>query len=182
MSNLYCLPGRAGGSPGYARPIPEHRIGSNRKADVFQVLLAQIGEFNADLALDVIVRRRRDADTTWFCDALKARRNVNAIAKDVVGLDNHVADIDADTESNTPVFRLSGRKLIDAGLKLYSGSNRFDRARKFGQESIPSVLHDAAAMFGSRSSPNSSSLRKYNNPALRKASGLFSPALNKFEI
>ena len=87
--------------------IPDHGIGPDRAGDVFEVLLAQIGELNADLASDLIVGRRRDADTAGFCDAFKPCRNIYAVTKNVMRLDNHVADIDADTESNSPVFRIS---------------------------------------------------------------------------
>ncbi len=133
-----------------AKPIPDHGIGPDRAGDILEVLLAQIGELNPDLASDVIVGRRRDADATGFCDALKPRRNVNAVAKDVMGLDNYVADIDADTESNAPVFRITDCKFINAGLELHGSSNRFDRARKLRQEPVTGVLHDAAAVFGNR--------------------------------
>ncbi len=87
---------------------PRHRPAPG--GDVLEVLLAQIGELNPDLASDLIVGRRRDADAARFCDALKPRRNVDAVAKDVVGLDDYVADIDAHAESNAPVFHVTDCK------------------------------------------------------------------------
>ena len=84
-----------------ARPIPDHGIGPYRTGDVLEALLAQIGELNPDLAPDMIVGRRRDADAARFCDALKPRRDIDAVSKDVVRLDNNVADVDADTEGDT---------------------------------------------------------------------------------
>jgi len=96
----------------------------------------------------LIVGRRRDADAAGFCDALKSRRDVDAISKDVMGLDNYVADIDAHAQSNASVFRVTNCKFLDAGLKLHSGPNRLDRARKLRQEPVASVLHDAATMSG----------------------------------
>jgi hypothetical protein len=110
-------------------------------------LLTQIGELNPHLASDVIVGRRRDADAAGFRDALKPRRNVNAVAKNVMRLNNHITDIDANTESNTHVVRFSHCKLLDTRLKLNSGSNRFDCARKLRQEPVAGILHDAAAVF-----------------------------------
>jgi hypothetical protein len=73
-----------------ATSMQDHGIGSDRARNVFEVLLSQIREFNADLALDMIVRRRRDTNTTGFCDALKARCNVSAVANNVMWLDNYV--------------------------------------------------------------------------------------------
>src|SRR6266487_4993107 len=116
--------------------------------DVFEVLLAHIGELNSDLAADLIISRRRNADATGFCDALKPRRYVNAVSKNVMSLDDYVADIDAHTESNAPVFQLTDCKFLDAGLELHSSADRFDRARKLGQEPVAGVLHNAAAVFG----------------------------------
>ena len=113
-----------------------------------EVLLAQIGELNPDLASDLIVDRRRDADAAGFCDALKPRRNVNAVSKDVVGLDDYVANIYAYAEDNAPLFHLTDCKFRNTSLELHSSSNRFDRARKLRQEPVAGVLHDAAAVFG----------------------------------
>jgi hypothetical protein len=63
-------------------------------------------------------------------------------------LDNYVADVDADTEANAPVLSISDCKIINAGLKLQRSSNRFDCARKRGQEPVPGVLDNAAAVIG----------------------------------
>ena len=90
-----------------AKSIPDHGIGPDRAVDVFEVLLAQIGELNADLASDLIVGRRRDADAAGLGDALKPCRNVYAVTKNVMWLDDYVADIDTHAEGNTPVFRIS---------------------------------------------------------------------------
>jgi hypothetical protein len=83
-----------------------------------------------------------------FCDALKPCRNIHAVAKDVMRLGDYVANIDAYTESNAPVFHIADCKLMNAALKLHSSPNGLDRARKLRQEPIPGVLHDAAAVFG----------------------------------
>jgi hypothetical protein len=58
--------------------------------DVFEVLVTQIGELNADLASDMIVGGRRDSNATRLCNALQPGRDVNAISKDVMRLDNYV--------------------------------------------------------------------------------------------
>src|ERR1700721_3416622 len=103
--------------------MPDHRIGSDRKGDVFEVLLAQIVELNPDLASDLIVGKRRDGDAAWFCDALKPRRNVNAVSKNIMGFDDYVADVDAHTKSNAPVFRIVEWEFIVAVRELAASSN-----------------------------------------------------------
>jgi hypothetical protein len=62
-------------------------------------------------------------------------------------LDDYVADIDAHTESNAPVFRIIHRKFMDAVLELHCGPNRFDRTGKRRQEPVARVLHSVTAMF-----------------------------------
>ena len=133
-----------------AMSIPGYGIGTNRAGDVFEVLLAQIGELNPNLAANLIVGGRRYANAAGLCNAFKPCRNIYAVAKNVMRLDNHVADIDADAESNPSIFRIGGREFFDAGLKLCSGSNRFDRAWKRCQEPVAGILDDAAAVVGDR--------------------------------
>jgi hypothetical protein len=116
--------------------------------DVLKVLLAQIGELDAYLAPHLIVGRGRDTHAARFCDALKPRRDIDAISKDVVRLDDHVTDIDADAESNARLFRLADCKFLYAGLELHGSSNSFDRARKLRQDPVTSILHDAPAVLG----------------------------------
>jgi hypothetical protein len=60
---------------------------------------------------------------------------------------NHVADIDAHTEKDAPVFRVTICKFVDAVLELQRSSNRFDSTWKFRQEPIASVLHNAPAVL-----------------------------------
>jgi hypothetical protein len=52
------------------------------------------------------------------CDALKPCRDIHAIPEDVMRLDDYVADIDAHSESNAPVFQITDRKTVDASLEL----------------------------------------------------------------
>jgi len=98
-------------------PIPDHLIGPDRTGDVLEALPVQIGKLNPDLAPDMIVGRRRNADTAGFCDALESCRYVNVVPKDVMRLNNHVADIDADTEAKAPVFSVSDCKFMNTALE-----------------------------------------------------------------
>ena len=75
--------------------------------DVFEVLLTQIGELSSDLASDVIVDGRRDADAAGFCHAFQPRRDVDAVSKNVMGLDDDVADIDAHAKSDAVIFKVA---------------------------------------------------------------------------
>jgi hypothetical protein len=96
----------------------------------------------------MIVGRRRNADAAGFCDAFKPRRNIYAVAKDVMRLDDYITDIDAHPERNAAVFQVADWKFMNVVLELQGSPNRFDRARKLRQEAIPGVFDDAAAVFG----------------------------------
>src|SRR5437899_2493993 len=124
--------------------------GSHRMIDVLEVLLTQISELYIHLASDLIVGSSRDANAARLCNALKPRRDVDAVPEDIMWFDDHVADVDADAESNSSVFCLTGCEFFDACLELQSGANRFDRAWKLRQEPVAGVLYDAATMFRDR--------------------------------
>ena len=61
-------------------------------------LLAEIVEGESDLAAAPACTRLRDADAARLGDAFQPRGDVDAVAEDVVALDDDVADIDADAE------------------------------------------------------------------------------------
>ncbi len=49
-------------------------------------------------------------------------RNIHAVAENVMRLDDYIADIDPNTESNPSVLCIRGCKLFSAGLKLRGSS------------------------------------------------------------
>ena len=128
--------------------VQANRIGTYRTGDILEVLLAQISELNGDLAANLIVGGRRDADAARFRDALKPCRDVDTVAENVVGFNDYVANIDAHAEYNACLFHFIDSKFVNAGLELHCGPDRFDRARKLHQEPVAGVLHDTAAVFG----------------------------------
>ena len=77
------------------RVVPDHDVDPHRALDVFEVLLTQISELDADLASDMIVNGGGNADAAGLCNALKPRRNINAVSKDIMGLGDYIADVDA---------------------------------------------------------------------------------------
>jgi len=77
-------------------------------------------------------------------NALKTRRNVYAVAKNIMRISNYVTDIDANAKPKPRIFAVFDRKFIDTALELHRSPNRFDRAWKLRQEAIASVVYDAA--------------------------------------
>ena len=58
-----------------------------------------------ELIPDLLVNGMGDANGARLGESLEASSDVNAIAKDVAAIDNHVAKIDTDPELQTPVRR-----------------------------------------------------------------------------
>ena len=110
--------------------IDDDAVNVDRSGDILQNLLAAFLDVESYLVARVIEDRLRDTYAAGFGDALKPRRDVNAVSKDVMGFDDDVADIEPHTEENAPVFRIADCKFLDAGLELHGSSDRFDRARK----------------------------------------------------
>src|SRR5258705_6068461 len=113
-----------------SRPLPDHGIGANWTSDILEAPLAQIGKLDHDFAENLIVRRRRDADTTRFGDALKAGCDIDAVAKDVMGFDDYVADIYAYAKGETLVFSVANREVMDAFLPPRPRSEILPGARR----------------------------------------------------
>src|SRR5690349_475244 len=110
-----------------------NRIGTDRTGDVLEGLLAKISELDWDLAANLIVRGRRDADATRLSDPLKPSRNVDAIAKDVIALDQDVSEIDPDPKQHTAVL---GEAFVAFGhhrLRSHRALDRVDHRGKLKQ-------------------------------------------------
>ena len=71
--------------------------GADWLVDVLQTLFADIFEDDVCLAANALVDSIRDADTSGFGDGFQSSRNVDAVAIDVITIDNNVAEIDANS-------------------------------------------------------------------------------------
>ena len=74
-------------------------------------MLAQISEFDVNLAINLIMGRGGDASTTRLGDPLKPGSDVDTVPENIVRLDDHIADIYAYTEDNSLVCCVSGREI-----------------------------------------------------------------------
>jgi hypothetical protein len=111
--------------------------------NVLQPLLANIGELGRDLASNLIVGRRRDADAARFGDALKPRSDVDTVPENVVAFDQDVSEIDPDPEEHTPVLWDALVPLAHHGLHSHRALDRIDYRGKLKQHAVPRGLHEA---------------------------------------
>ena len=89
----------------------------------------------------------RNANAARLRNALKARRYVNAVAKDVVAINDDVADIDANPELDLLARRRIGISFRHPALNIDGATNRIDRACELYQRAMARGLDDAAAIL-----------------------------------
>ena len=99
-------------------------------------MVAAVREHGSQVTLGLLKRIGGYGDTPWCCQPLQARCDVNAVAQDIVPVDNDITDIDADTIVDASVIRLIRLALLHRILDVDSALNRIDRAGKLHQQSI----------------------------------------------
>jgi hypothetical protein len=83
-----------------------------------------------------------------FAERFQACRDVDAVAKDIVAVDDDVADVDPHPEHDLP-FRSDARVAPDhAALDLDRAGDRIHDAGEFHQHPIAGGLDDAAVVLG----------------------------------
>ena len=97
-----------------------HAIDAQRPCDVLEARLADIGKLGPDLAAHLAEGIFRDPDPVGFGDAFETGGNVDAVAENIVSLDQHIADMDSDAPHHAAVGRNSGALLMGF-LQMDSG-------------------------------------------------------------
>ena len=72
-------------------------------------MAAERAVIEIELVPDLVVDGLRDADRAGLGERLEPGGDVDAIAKDVVAVDDHVAEIDADPQLEPALGRDAGR-------------------------------------------------------------------------
>src|SRR5713101_4686168 len=132
---------------GCSCPLRAHRIGSHWPSDVLDQLVAHILETVRELVADLVAHDPRDADPARLGQRLQPRRNVDAIAVDVVILADDVAEIDADAELDSPFDGDAGIAFGHRTLHLDRTMHRVDDAGELDEEPVTGGFDDADAML-----------------------------------
>jgi len=118
---------------------------SHRPRDVLESLLAEIDKVHIDLAADMVMRRARDQNAAGLAKTLEPRGDVDSLAENVVALDQHVAEVDADPKDDALSFRsvgvALGHQLMNSGSAFDCGDDR----GKFQQQPVAHRLDDPSA-------------------------------------
>jgi hypothetical protein len=96
----------------------------------------------------VIVNGVGDKHSTGIGQDLDPRGDVDTVAIEVVALDDHIAEIDADAQLNAALRRDARVPLGHRLLHLERAAHRIDDAGKFHQHTVAGSLDDAAMVLG----------------------------------
>ena len=140
------LSGTAGSEAGSPPFAPADAEDPHRPGDVLHRLLAQVLEHDAELVAHRIAHRARDEDAARIGERLEPRGDVDAVAVDVVALDDHVAQVDADAELDAAVVLRGAVAVGHAGLDGDGAAHRLDGAGEIDQQAVAGALDDAAAV------------------------------------
>ncbi len=76
----------------------------NRSGDVLQIPLSAVNKVEVEAALDLPCHVVGDADSIGLRLGFQTRRDVYAITMNIVAIDSHIAQIDANTKADADCF------------------------------------------------------------------------------
>ena len=125
-------------------PAPD----AHRRCDVLERDLAGIREGEVDLAAHLRVHGVGEEHAARRRLAFQSRRDIHAIAENVVAVDDDVAEIDADTKGNRFVIRTPTVRSAIAFCTEIGALHRIDGAGELDQRAVAHHLHDSPAVRG----------------------------------
>src|SRR5580700_9916583 len=89
----------------------------------------------------------RARETAGIRQGFQARRDIDAVAEDVIAVDDDVTEVDPDPEPDPAVLGHRGLAIDHRPLQLGGTADRVDDAREFHQYPVAGRLDDAAGML-----------------------------------
>ena len=125
-------------------PLPD----PDRPIDVLDADFAAVAESNVDPVADALIDDGGDADPAGLGERFQTRGDVDAIAVNIVALDDDVAQIDADAENDPRLVQgFVGQRTVGA-LHRQGTIHRIDHAAELDDGAVADQLYDAAVMGG----------------------------------
>ncbi len=118
----------------------------HRSLDILDALLAEILEDEGQSLAERRAHRLRHADAARLRQRFQARRDIDAVAVDVLAIDDDLAEVHTDAEHD-PV-RLRQRRVArgELGLHARGAGQRVARRGELGEDGVAGVMHDVAAV------------------------------------
>ena len=123
-------------------------VGAYGLGDVLDLLRTKILEARGHLIPQAVVDAAGDRDPTRLRDLLHAGCDVDTIAVNVVVLDDHVAEVDSDTENDLLILGLAGIARGHPALNLDSALHGIEDTCELDEQAVPHQLDDAALVLG----------------------------------
>ena len=127
-----------------------HAPGLGEARCLLQLALASILEDERQLPVHLLVHRLGHEDASGLRNGLQARGNVDAVAVDIVLLDDDIREVDADAEAHAPVVLQVGVARLGGLLHLGGEGHGIHHAAELGQEAVAQRLDDAPARLGNQ--------------------------------
>src|SRR3954451_4163468 len=113
---------------------------------ILQVLQPDILEHHIDFAANLSVGVIGDADAARLGDALQPCCDVDAVSKDVVFVDDYIADVDSDPELDPGFRRNAGILSGHLPLDFDSAARGINGTPELNENAITRTLHDSATV------------------------------------
>jgi hypothetical protein len=120
------------------------------RAMFFTACSPRVGERQRELVPDLLIGRARDADTAGFAQRFEPRGDIDAVAENIVAVDDDVPDIDSNPEHNLLVVWNRRVALQHRALHFHGERDRIDYAGELQQRAIAGGLDDTAPVFRDR--------------------------------
>lgn len=118
-------------------------IQANRFFDVLELLFTQKLKLKIQLSLDLIECCSRNQDAARFGQSFQSRRDVHAVAIDVLPFHNHIAKVYANAEIELFFLRQFGIALCHRALDFDGAGDCVDHARELYQRTIAHELDES---------------------------------------
>ena len=131
-----------------ARDACADPVSANGLCDILDPVAAERAVIEIELVSDLIVNRLRDANCAGLGERFEPGGDIDAIAENVVAVDNYVAEIDADPELKPALGRDGVVYRPRGALHLDRTAQRIDDARKIRQQAVARRADDPSVMRG----------------------------------
>src|SRR5262249_37671354 len=114
---------------------------------VLDLLVAHVLERKIELIAHLIAHDAADADPAWLRQSLQTRSDIDAVAVNILVVDDDVTDVETDAKLDTLFRRDLGVALGDLPLDVDRAAYRIDDARKLDEDAVARGLDDAPAVL-----------------------------------
>jgi hypothetical protein len=110
-------------------------------------VFAEVEKIERQAVTDMGMDSFGDAYPARRCQRLETCGDIDAIAHEIVAIDDDVAEIDADAKAHAIGLGQARIVLVDLELNFGGAADRFDGARELGDDAVPRTSEDAPLML-----------------------------------